>query len=580
MISRGLKDLDEENLSELKALADSIRAFLIESTATTGGHIGANLGTVELTIALHRCFTTPKDKLIFDTGHTGYTHKILTGRKKLFSTLNSLDGMSRFLSRTESVHDFGDSSHAGNSISFALGHSLSTRDSLDSPWTVAIIGDGALAEGLALEALNHASVSGVERMMIIINDNGFAISPGFGAIHEALGDREKSSRFFESLGYSYFGPIDGHNLESLIEAFEKAKKSKKQIPVVHVKTEKGRGFPPALKSPNRMHYSLPFDPRTGEPSANANSGPGPLPVEVAANAVLSAMETNPRLLCMTPSTRYATGLDSVFRRFPDRCFDPGMAEQHMLSMAVGAAISGSPVVVFYQSTFLQRAYDQLIHDLAFLQAPVLLVSVRHGFAGFDHSTHHGLFDIPVIRSVPNTKMLNPITNADVVASIESWTHAKSPGAEIILLPYVNYDISVGNALTTANGFRTWKSGQSVLIVGTGVSVGECRKAADLLAQSNICQASVLAVSQINPLPETLLSEIEGYSVIVTVEEGLLSGGFGESLKALSNSTTTKVKFRCLGVPGEFAPPGDTSSLRQIYGLDAESIYKTVEQALN
>ena len=376
--------MDAKDLRDLEGLCSSIRAFLIESTSETGGHIGANLGTVELTVALHQCFSTPDDKLIFDTGHTGYTHKILTGRKEMFSSLNSFGGMSRFLSRTESDHDFGDSSHAGNSVSLALGHSLATQNVSNPPWSIAIIGDGALGEGLALEALNHASVSGAKKLMIVVNDNGFAISPGFGAIHDALQDLNKSKAFFESLGYSYFGPVDGHDLEEIIVTLQEAKEEENRIPVVHVKTEKGHGFPPAQISANRMHYSLPFDRVSGENVSPFDPNAGPLPVEVAAPAVSEAMKENLQLLCMTPSTRYATALDSLFAEFPQRCIDPGMAEQHLLSMAVGAAISGTTVIVFYQSTFLQRAYDQLIHEHPFLENQVLVVSVRNRYEGFDH----------------------------------------------------------------------------------------------------------------------------------------------------------------------------------------------------
>lgn len=571
--------MNKKNSSELEELCASIRAFLIESVSRTGGHIGANLGTVELTVALHECFTTPKDKLVFDTGHTGYTHKILTGRKERFHTLNTFDGMSRFISRTESSHDFGDSSHAGNSISLALGHSLATKADANPPWTVAIIGDGALGEGLALEALNHASVADAKRLMIVVNDNGFAISPGFGAIHNALGDEVKSRAFFESLGFRYFGPIDGHKVDALIDVFQQAKKSDHEVTVVHVKTQKGRGFPAALESANRMHYSPPFDLQSGEPVVPMSANPELLPVEAAARAVSDAMKRNPQLICMTPSTRYATALDSVFQEFPERCIDPGMAEQHLLSLAVGAAISGSPVVVFFQSTFLQRAYDQLIHDLAFLKAPVLLVSVRHGFAGFDHSTHHGLFDIPIIKSIPNLRILNPISNADVTASIEAWTSADSPEPQIVLLPYVHYDDSIGNVVSVGDGFHSWPSDRSVLLVGTGVTVGECRKAAELLDDLGICRATVLALTRIKPLPESLAAELEGYKLIVTVEEGLLNGGLGEALRAESPTQASGSKFETLGVPDEFAPPGDSVTLRRKYGLDAESIVKTVMEAL-
>lgn len=339
---------------ELPFLAEDIRRFLIKSTAETGGHIGANLGSVELSIALHYSFQSPDDACIFDTGHTGYTHKILTGRADQFKTLNTYGDMSRFVSRNESQHDFIEASHAGTSISLALGRALSLRNQGLPHWTVALIGDGALAEGLALEALNHASVEKDVRLLIVVNDNGHAISPGFGAIHNHLQARplrtQGPSVLFSALGYKAIGPVDGHSIDALLDTIDEAKRSS-QVCVLHAKTEKGRGLPPAATHPFKMHFSFPFHAETGA----LKSPPSTLSFQdIAALAIGDCMGADPKITAITPSTLYATGLAGVFERFPERCFDPGMVEQHAIVMAVGMALSGMRPVLFYQSTFLQR----------------------------------------------------------------------------------------------------------------------------------------------------------------------------------------------------------------------------------
>ena len=334
---------------ELDEMAAKIRQFLIESNAVTGGHIGANLGTIELSLALHRVFESPEDKIIWDTGHQGYTHKIVTGRADRFRTLNTFRGMSRFVTKTESEHDIIEASHGGTSISVGLGIALAKALKGDTRSVVAVIGDGSLSEGLALEGLNHAAVAPHTNLVIVLNDNGYAISPGFGGLHNYLqglkpGTKEPET-FFTSLGLDYIGPVDGHNIEALSKAFERAKEST-QIPVVHVKTEKGHGWKPADGHPFRLHFSFPFDPQTGK----AKDGAAYIGYQdIAAGVIGEEMERDERIVAITPSTIYASGLQPIFKKFPDRCFDPGMEEQHALTMTVGFALERYKPVIVFQS---------------------------------------------------------------------------------------------------------------------------------------------------------------------------------------------------------------------------------------
>src|SRR5665647_2778043 len=333
-------DLQACSTGELQTLASAIRQFLVATVSTTGGHIGANLGTVELTLALERVFGSEDDQVIWDTGHQGYTHKILTGRADLFATLNTYGGLNRFLSRSEDESDVIEASHAGTSLSVALGLALARRLTGQRGWVVAVVGDGALTEGMLLEALNHASSEGPLPLVVVLNDNGYAISPGFGAFHDYLQSRPlgvtAADTLFAGLGYSYTGPFDGHELPALCDALEEAKSGGGEpVRIVHVKTEKGRGLPAAHSHPYRMHFSFPFDPDTGQALVeSAVRGYQ----DVAAEVIAAEMGRDDRIVCITPSTRYATALEPVFEAYPDRCYDPGMEEQHAMTLSVGLSL--------------------------------------------------------------------------------------------------------------------------------------------------------------------------------------------------------------------------------------------------
>lgn len=563
--------------SALKPLAKEIRQFLIDSISETGGHIGANLGTIELSIALHHTFSSPHDAFIFDTGHTGYTHKILTGRIDKFATLNTYGGMNRFVSRFESEHDFIEASHAGTSISVALGRALALRNSGQPHWSVAFIGDGALSEGLALEALNHASVEKNIRLLIVINDNGYAISPAFGAIHEYLQARklgtDQDDTLFTALGYKVIGPVDGHSIDDLLDAFEEAKASS-QICIVHAKTEKGRGLAAATNHPFKLHFSFPFNPETG-----ALTLPPPVPShqDVAALAIGDCMEKDPTVTVITPSTLYATGLAGVFERFPERCFDPGMEEQHAVSMAVGMALSGARPVLFYQSTFLQRAFDQLIHDVCFANQDILILTVRSGFAGYDNPTHHGIYDFSYLRCLPNLQIFYP-KDARELYEMTTLGLTKLKGPVLIHMPYGpagKQDLVRGEATLAMHSPELIQAGTDGMIVTVGNKVRSCEEALALLADQGLSYG-LINVRQLKPLPDDeLLTLLGDVPHIVTVEEGILEGGFGSAVSSFMHQHGLSAELLQIGLPCAFIEAGSNDELSAKYGLDPTGIVKQI-----
>ena len=573
-------DLQSLSTSELEAFAREVRRFLIDSTARTGGHIGANLGTVELSIALHAVFDSPRDKLIWDTGHQGYTHKIVTGRAGMFASLDTYGGMNRFVTRTESEHDVIEASHAGTSISIALGIALGNRLSENGHYTVAVIGDGSLAEGLALEALNHAAVERSSGLVLVLNDNGYAISPGFGAIHEYLETLEPGRRepelLFSSLGLDYIGPIDGHDVGAVIEALRIAKRSER-VPLVHLKTTKGEGFAPADSHPLRLHFSFPFDPETGA----AKPRPAAPPYQdTAARVVGEAMARDEKIVAITPSTLYATGLQPVFERFPTRCFDPGMTEQHAMSLAVGFAVQGYKPVAFYQSTFMQRAFDQLIHDVCFMDLPILLLTVRTGFAGYDNPTHHGLYDFAYQRGLPNLRTMYPKDIYELERMVREELASLSHPT-LIAMPYgpgEALDESVLSEPRRAfSAPQVVATGDDLLLISVGHKFTAAREACARLRQRGI-STGLVNLRYLKPLPEARLVELlKSVPRAVVIEEGVLDGGVGSAIAALAMDHELDCRLLRIGVPCRFVEPGSNEELSRIYRLDADGIVARIEE---
>jgi len=563
-------DLDGASTQELTALADDVRAFLLDNISQTGGHIGANLGTVELSIALHAVFQSPAEPIVWDTGHQGYTHKLLTGRADMFPSLNTYGGMNRFVTRTESEHDVVEASHAGTSISIASGMALARRMKGEGGRVVAVIGDSALAEGLALEALNHVAVEDMD-LTIVINDNGYAISPGFGGLHEAFQNPDgQARRLFEAWSLPYIGPVNGHDIGALKEAFSEAR-SAKGVNLVHVKTVKGMGWPPADTHPLRMHFSFPFDVETGQSCLPA---PAPSYQDVVAAVVLEEMERDEMITCITPSTLYATGLTPAFEKYPARCFDPGMEEQHALTMAVGMALGGMKPVVAYQATFLQRAFDQMFHDVCFMAPPMLMLSYRSGFAGYDNPTHHGVYDLSYLRGLPNLKILYPKDRHEAERMVRDQLHDLL-GPVLILMPYgpvVDFDPSVKDE--TAEEFaqpQLVQAGQDVMIVAVGHKFEAARSAMEQL-RSKGCDVGLINLRCLKPLPvDGLLKHLDGVKHVVSVEEYVRDGGVGSAMAEMISDLGLPCELLRIALPTVFIEPGSNAELETAYGLDAPGI---------
>jgi 1-deoxy-D-xylulose-5-phosphate synthase len=581
-------DLESLNPAQVKAaafadldeLAADIRGFLVKTVSRTGGHIGANLGTVELSIALHRVFDSPLDKIVWDTGHQGYAHKIVTGRAARFASLNTYGGLSRFVSKSESAHDIIEASHGGTSVSIALGLALAMKLAHDGHYAIAVVGDGAFTEGLTLEALNHAAVERDANLIVVLNDNGYAISPGFGGLHEYLEGLPlggtSADTFFSALGMEYIGPIDGHSVEQVTGALEAAK-SARRPPIVHVKTIKGRGLPAADAHPFRMHFSFPFDPESGKPE-DGWSYVGYQ--DVAARVIGELMSTDERIVAITPSTLYASGLAPVFARFPDRCFDPGMEEQHAMCMTVGFALMGFKPVIVYQSTFMQRAFDQILHDVCFANLPTLMLAVRSGFAGYDNPTHHGIYDFAYLGGLPNLRFLYPKDRFELERMVRGSLGSLG-GPTVIAMPYGPVDECDPSVLEEPDGVFAQPQqvcgGDDLLIVTVGHKFGVAREVASELRAKGIA-CGLVNLRYLKPLPEEWLSRVLGSAKrVVSLEEWVLSGGVGSALGALILDRRLECELLRIGVPCQFVEPGSNEELCRIYRLDTAGVLARIRE---
>lgn len=564
------------SVSELEQLAANVRAFLLTNISETGGHIGANLGTVELSIALHAVFTSPSEPMIWDTGHQGYTHKLMTGRAGMFPSLNTYGGMSRFVTNTESEHDIVEASHAGTSISIASGMALARKLQGDTRRVVAIIGDSALAEGQALEALNHVAVEDC-RLTIVINDNGYAISRGFGGLHEAFqSPNGKAKDLLSAWGFDYIGPVDGHDIGALKAAFEQAN-SRAGVNIVHTKTIKGKGWKPADNHPLRMHFSFAFNPEDGSPK---QTPPGPAYQDIAASVVLEEMDQDESIACITPSTLYATGLTPAFEKYPERCFDPGMEEQHALTLGVGLALAGMKPVVAYQSTFLQRAFDQMFHDVCFMGHPMLILGCRSGFSGYDNPTHHGVYDYAYMRGLPGLKILYPKDRYETARMVRDELKTLS-GPVMILMPYGpvhDFDEAVLDESSETFALpQVVEQGADVMLVAVGHKFGAAKAAMERLRADGV-NAGLVNLRCLKPLAETYLCDLfKQTKAVVSVEEYVRDGGVGGALAELITDHALDCRLLRLSLPTAFIEPGANDELEKIYGLDADGIYARVKE---
>ena len=612
---QGPNDVKELKEQELPVLADEIRQFIIDKVSDNGGHLASNLGVVELTIALHRCLNFPQDKLIWDVGHQSYTHKILTGRKKGFDSLRKYHGMSGFPKRDESNCDAFDTGHSSTSLSAGLGMVCARELKKDKYTVVSVIGDGSLTGGLAFEALNNAA-SLKSNYIMILNDNHMSISENVGGISHylagvrtvkgytnfkknvkaslskmnAIGEelernirRAKSmlkqvfipGMFFEDMGITYLGPIDGHNIEALTEVIEDAKQVEGAV-LIHVITEKGKGYEPAQLHPESYHGVGPFIKKNGmakKPKEEATY------TDIFAKTICELAQTHEKLVTITAAMMDGCGLKGFAKRFPDRFFDVGIAEEHAVTFACGLAAGGfHPFFVVY-SSFLQRGYDQILHDMCMQNLPVTLMLDRAGLVGNDGETHQGVFDLSYLTMIPNMTVFAPKNRYEFQDAIAFAADFEAPMAirypktdAVRILKEYREPIKLGKSEWIRRGSR-------VALLAIGTMVETAMEVEELLAKDGI-DATVVNLRFAKPLDYEMLDEVLDYhSLIVTMEENVLSGGVGEHICRYVELHSTGVRVIACGIPDKFIHQGSIKELLEETGLDAQSIYQKISTML-
>ena len=610
-----LKKLPPELLPQL---AQEIREKIIATVAKTGGHLAPSLGVVELTIALHYVFDCPRDKIIWDVGHQAYAHKLLTGRQDRFQTLRQYGGLSGFPKRSESPYDAFDTGHSSTSISAALGMAAARCLKKERNRVIAVIGDGAMTAGLAFEGLNNAGDLNKD-LIVILNDNGMSIAPNVGAMSSffsrqftrptmvflkkqienllgalpAIGDdlltfakRSQDSlkafftpgMLFEALKFTYLGPVKGHRLDHLIETLQNVKNLRGPI-LVHVLTTKGKGYEPAESDPTGFHGLGRFDPDTGE--AKKSVGEVPSYTQVFGETLLRLAQDDPKIVAITAAMPDGTGLVDFRQDFPDRFYDVGICEQHAVTFAAGLAMGGMRPVAAIYSTFMQRAYDQVLHDVCMQNLPVVLALDRGGMVGEDGETHQGLFDLSFLRHLPNLTLMAPKDENEMRDML--YTAVEHPGPVALRYPRGKgvgvafsstlHKIAIGKA-------EVLREGEDLLILALGASVYPALAAAEQLAVRGF-SATVVNARFVKPLDENLILTLAAkHSRVLTVEENVLAGGFGSAiLELLADHGLNGVAVKRLGIPDIFVEHGAPNILRQKYGLDADGILQAALAAL-
>lgn len=606
----GPEDIRKLHVNELNILAEEIRHLIIETVSRTGGHLASSLGTVELTLALHYIFDTPRDKIIWDVGHQAYAHKIITGRKDVFHTLRQRGGISGFPKREESIYDVFGVGHSSTSISAASGIAEARCLTNTNYKVVAVIGDGSLSAGLAYEGINWAG-SRKKDLVVVLNDNEMSISPSVGALTSYLnrimtgrhmtrlrasvqhfmktipGIGEQMIKFtrqveeslkafivpgmlFEEMGFMYVGPLQGHRIDHLIETFHNIRELDRPV-LVHVLTKKGKGYSPAEEKPSQFHGIGPFDIVTGKAVADDDSRPAY--TEVFGRTIVDIARRNPKVVAITAAMTYGTGLDGFAREFPERFYDVGIAEQHGVTFAAGLATEGLIPVVAIYSTFLQRAYDQVIHDVCLQKLPVVFALDRGGLVGDDGPTHHGLFDYAFLRSIPHLVVMAPKDENELRHMLKTAIECGFPAS-------VRYPRGkgVGCPLEGAPEFleigkgELLREGGDMMIAAIGSSVYPALAAAEMLAGEGI-NAAVVNSRFVKPLDAELFFRIApAVKRVLTVEEGVLAGGFGSGLLELFEERgITGISVKRLGIADRFVEHATQAELRHAFGIDAEGI---------
>jgi 1-deoxy-D-xylulose-5-phosphate synthase len=610
-------DLKNIPIKELPVLAGEIRERIIDVVSKTGGHLASSLGAVELAISLHYCFDMPRDKILWDVGHQAYPHKILTGRKDSFDTLRQLGGISGFPSRTESKYDIFTCGHSATSISTALGLA-SARDLKDEDWKViAVIGDASLGNGMALEALNHAGHLR-KNIMVVLNDNELSISRSVGALsrylnrimtnptynrirrqmqivvkripifgfktfraakklEESLKHMLIPGMFFEGFGFRYFGPINGHDIDGLITTFKNLSTLREPV-IVHVATKKGKGYKFAEKRPDSFHSARPFEIKTGEflDKEAAKSFTG-----IFSDKVIDLAEKDDRVVAITAAMTDGTGLSKFSRQFPNRFYDVGIAEEHAVSFAAGLARQGLKPVVAIYSTFLQRAYDQIIHDVSLQNLPVIFCIDRAGVVGEDGPTHNGVFDIAYLRHIPNFTVMAPRDGFEFEAMLEFAVTLKGP----VAIRYPKGDCKSHLSGSDFHKIEPGKAellrqGKDVAIFAIGSMASVAIKAADLLSSDGI-EATVVNARFVKPLDQDMLEGITKHiKRIVTLEEGVVTGGFGSAiLEFFERENIRDMMVEAMGLPDNFIMHGKRKEILKEYHLTSDEICETIKKEM-
>ena len=613
-------DLRKFKKENLKQISEELRDELIDVVSETGGHLGAGLGVVELTVALHYVFDTPKDKLVWDVSHQCYPHKIITGRRDRIKTLRKGGGLSGFTKRTESEYDPFGAAHSSTSISSTLGMSVAKKLSNNKNNVIAVIGDGAMSAGMAYEAMNNAGAL-KSNLIVVLNDNDMSIAKPVGAMSKYLANllsgklyfsfRETikmiisafSKRFsqkagkaedllrnivtggtlFSELGFYYVGPIDGHDVENLVQIFQNVKNSNHKGPVlIHVRTQKGKGYKPAEESGDKYHGVSKFNVSTGKQSKSKSIIPSY--TNVFAETLIKHAEQDTKIIGITGAMPSGTGLNLFENKFPDRTFDVGIAEQHAVTFAAGLATEGYKPYAAIYSTFLQRAYDQIVHDVALQSLPVRFAIDRAGLVGADGPTHAGSFDITYLSTLPNfivmaasdeaelVKMINTSVEINDRPSAFRYPRGNGVGVE---LPSIKETLEIGKA-------RIIKEGEKVALINFGARLQECKKAAEKLSLKKI-ECSIIDARFAKPLDEKLIMEAAtNHEVIITIEEGSV-GGFGSHVMQLLSDRGVfdrGLKFRSMILPDIFIDQDTPEKMYEIAGLDSLSIINKVEETLN
>jgi 1-deoxy-D-xylulose-5-phosphate synthase len=606
-----LRALDQPHLTEL---AKEVRAFLVEETSKTGGHLSPNLGVVELTFALHRVFDSPKDAIVWDTGHQAYVHKIVTGRSKDFARLRQAGGLSGYPSRKESPHDLVENSHASTSLSYALGIAEARLRKHIDGYVVAIIGDGALTGGMAYEALNQIAHLQPPNLVIVINDNGRSYAPTVGGlakhlsqlrvdpryerikddisrllrdlplvgstadqaayrVKEGLKQLLQPSTIFESLGIKYAGLVNGHDEAALEVMLSRAKKLREPV-VVHVVTEKGHGYGPAVEDEvDKLHGVSAFDPLTGRPRSTEVSY-----TDVFGEALMTAAARRPEVCAITAAMASSTGLLNFAKEFPDRFFDVGICEQHAVTFAAGLAMAGMHPVVCIYSTFLARAFDQTLMDVAMHKLPVVFVIDRAGVTGPDGSSHHGIFDLSYLRLIPNLKIAAPADATELCALLETALAIDGP----VAIRYPRGPVPATPDLPVeplpVGRWEELRKGGDAVIFAVGRMVEVAQEAAERLEMQGV-SCAVVNARWIKPVDPRITDWARSHKVVITVEDNVGTGGFGGAVLEALAPHGLAGRVRTIALPDQFLPQGRASDILKEHGLDAAGVAKSVFEAV-